>query len=40
LLDARRVAEVQRGSLDADYLRSWAGRLGVEVEVEGLLGND
>jgi hypothetical protein len=34
--DAVRVYEVQYGKLDMDYLREWAGKLGLEGELERL----
>ncbi len=34
--DALRVYEVQGGDLDADYLRDWVDRLGIEARRERL----
>jgi len=31
------VVQVQRGKLDEDYLRHWAGQLGVTPELEAAL---
>lgn len=38
LTDAVSIVEEQRGQLDAAYLHTWAGRLGVEEELTYVLG--